>query len=409
MEVAYSADDAERIIHSGKLAIVLGAEVDQIELFLGHDPLRLSALEDEARRYLSGTSGAAPRIESLADKIYDAGLRQVTPLHFMDNAFGGTALYCDRIATNVHWLNLWNQGLTTSDDGWPSVVGGPPELEARLQRTQYSINRSWSLLRPPLESAVVKYDDALSSHINARGLTAAGRVLLINLWRRGILVDIDHMSLRTKNAVLALAERLGVPVITSHCCIQEITLDRAEGMPEDWWREWNGQNPSAQPSWPTLRHEGMRSGDDFARIAKLGGIAAPLLKQPAVRKPKTLRHVAADGRELLGTTTGAAAAYLYIVHILGSKAAVAIGSDVNGLSQMPLPSACCPSSTFDFYGRPAHYGMLPDLIWRWRAEGMSEADLAPFFRSAQGYVETWARAESAAARIRHSEAPALVG
>lgn len=57
----------------------------------------------------------------------------------------------------------------------------------------------------------------------------------------------------------------------------------------------------------------------------------------------------------------------------------------------------------------AHYGMLPDLIARWRAEGLREAELAPLFRSAEGYVKTWARAEAAAARIRAPEASAKVG
>lgn len=53
--------------------------------------------------------------------------------------------------------------------------------------------------------------------------------------------------------------------------------------------------------------------------------------------------------------------------------------------------------------------MLPDLIARWRAEGLREAELAPLLRSAEGYVKTWARAEAAAARIRAPEASAKVG
>ncbi len=396
MEVAYSAADAERIVASNKLAIVLGAEVDQIELFLSHDPRRLAQLEEEARRFLSGERCSAPEIERLAQSLYDLGLRQIGPLHFMDNAFGGAALFSDRAATNVHWLNLWSEGHATSESGWPSVVGGPPDLEYRLQRVQLSIDRSWSLCRPPLTKSVVQYDDALPNHVNARGLTDAGTVLLLNLWRLGILVDVDHMSLRTKVAALALAEQLRVPVISSHCSIREITLGRNPNeIPNDWWRRWDGRDSNAQP-------------------------ASPPLRQPAVRKPAELCNVAGDGADLRGTTTAAASAYLHVVDVLGPGAAVAIGSDVNGLAQLPAASACC-SPEFNFYessGLPravsgervwdvnadgmAHYGMLPDLICRWRAEGMREASLAPLFRSTQGYIETLARAESAAGRIRLS-------
>jgi microsomal dipeptidase-like Zn-dependent dipeptidase len=428
MEIAYCAGDAERIIHSDKLAVVLGAEVDQIELFLGHDPFRLAMLEDEGRRYLRGEHRCAPNIEALAQTIYDVGLRQVTPLHFMDNSFGGAALYSDHVSTNIHWLNLWREGRATSDSGWPSVVAGPSEIERRLQRVQLSINRSWSICHPPLESSAVRYHDSLPNHVNARGLTDAGRVLLLNLWRRGILVDIDHMSLKTKEAVLSFAEQLGVPVVSSHCSIREITLDRAEiGLPDNWWSKWDGENPSAQPVWPALRHEGMRSDHDLLRIARLGGIAAPLLRQPAVRKPKELRNALSDGPELMGTITAAAAAYLHVVSVLGSKASVAIGSDVNGLAQLPTPSRCCPSATSNLYGMSglprattgqriwdvnadgvAHYGMLPDLLWRWRAEGMRETSLAPLFRSAEGYVETWTCAETAARRVCHANRSAKV-
>lgn len=423
MEIAYGSDDAERIIGSGKLAVILGAEVDQIELFLGHDPSLLALLEDEGRRYLCGERSSAPRIEALAQTIYDAGLRQITPVHFMDNAFGGAALYNDRVATNIHWLNLWCEGRTTSESGWPEVVAGPDDLETRLQRTQFSIPRGWSITRPPWGGPIERYPEALPNHINARGLTDAGRVLLRSLWRRGVLVDIDHMSLRMKAAALSFAERLGVPLVSSHCCLRSITLGReAIGMPEDWWNTWDGRHPKDQPVWPWLRGEGMRSDEDLARIDRLGGITAPLLRQPAVVKPKEFPNVLSDGAEMAGTTTAAAAAYLHIVGVLGSHSAVAIGTDVNGLAQLPVPSNCCLPSIPALYESSglsraisgdrvwdinvdgvAHYGMLPDLVSRWRAEGMTDALLAPLFRSAQAYVETLAQAETAARRLRQSK------
>jgi hypothetical protein len=44
--------------------------------------------------------------------------------------------------------------------------------------------------------------------------------------------------------------------------------------------------------------------------------------------------------------------------------------------------------------------MIPDLLYRWRAEGMTAEEQAPLFRSAEGYVGTWGRVEDAAKRIR---------
>lgn len=259
-------------------------------------------------------------------------------------------------------------------------------------------------------------------------MSNAGMVFLLNLWRRGIIVDIDHMSMKTKDTALLLAEQFRVPVISGHCWVREITLSRSSiGMPDDWWRKWDGKNATSQPTWPMLRHEGMRTRSDIQRIADLGGITATLLRQPAVHKPPSLVNVTADGVDTMGTTTAAAAAYLAVVEQLGTNAAIGIGSDINGLAQLPVPSSCCIPEPYSVYGPNgiersqtgdrvwdvnadgvAHYGMIPDLIYRWRAEGMTSEEQAPLFRSAQGYVETWARVENAAKRIRQMNRSAVL-
>src|SRR5262249_2425817 len=81
MEVAFSAADAERSIGANKLAIVLGVEVDQIELLISHDQAVLASLEAEAANFLSGAAPSAPRIAGLAQTIHDLGIRQITPIH----------------------------------------------------------------------------------------------------------------------------------------------------------------------------------------------------------------------------------------------------------------------------------------------------------------------------------------
>jgi microsomal dipeptidase-like Zn-dependent dipeptidase len=249
------------------------------------------------------------------------------------------------------------------------------------------------------------------------------------LWRRGILVDVDHMSMKTKDATLERAEHFDVPVISSHCWVRDIALSSTEiGLREDWWYKWDGKTPSStmQPTWPLLRHEGMRTVSDLERITKLGGITSFLLRQPAVRKPSLLSNVDGDGVHIMGTTTAAAAAYLRIVEVLGTSASIALGSDVNGLAQLPEASSCCVASTFDPYGPEgmprsrtgdriwdvdsdgmAHYGMLPDLVLRWRAEGVSKELLQPLLRSAEGYVETWDRSERAARDPMRFQHPAV--
>jgi microsomal dipeptidase-like Zn-dependent dipeptidase len=52
-----------------------------------------------------------------------------------------------------------------------------------------------------------------------------------------------------------------------------------------------------------------------------------------------------------------------------------------------------------------HLGLLPELIEDARRDGVTDADLEPLFRSAEGYLRMWERAESRAAALRAQANP----
>jgi microsomal dipeptidase-like Zn-dependent dipeptidase len=392
MEIALSASDAERIIAADRLAVVLGVEVDQVELLISHDPATLDELEEEAMAYLLGRADRAARVSGLAQELFDLGVRQITPIHMADNVFGGAALFRDEVAVNSHWLELWRTGRRRSAlTGWPRLGPAPPEVERRLAPRQLPANRETAWWRAPVgrRVPVVPYSDPASGgHANALGLTAAGVVLLLELWRRGVLVDLDHMSALAARAALDLAERLAVPLIASHCSFRVLAPTRELlGLP-------------AHAGDPGLAHEGMRTDDELRRIYRLGGIAGVIVRQA---------EVVAEGAIVpAGTDRTAAVAYLHAVEVLGTGKAIAIGSDANGMNG--LPGVLAPSSggpTRDGEQRSwdvaadgmAHYGLLPDLLGRWADAGVRGERAEPLHRSAEGYVATWRRAERAAGRL----------
>ena len=47
-----------------------------------------------------------------------------------------------------------------------------------------------------------------------------------------------------------------------------------------------------------------------------------------------------------------------------------------------------------------HIGMLPELLEDTRGDAESDLDLEPLFRSAEGYIRMWERAEARAAQLR---------
>ena len=72
MEVAYSADDAQRIISSNKLALVIGLELP------------------DAGNLLRNTTP-----EKEVEELYAIGVRQITLIHGADNQLGGTQIFQD--------------------------------------------------------------------------------------------------------------------------------------------------------------------------------------------------------------------------------------------------------------------------------------------------------------------------
>jgi hypothetical protein len=50
-----------------------------------------------------------------------------------------------------------------------------------------------------------------------------------------------------------------------------------------------------------------------------------------------------------------------------------------------------------------HIGLLPELIEDARRDGVSDEDLEPLFRSAEGYVRMWERAEMRGAELRAAQ------
>ena len=74
MQIAYSARDARRIVDSNKIAVILGMEVDRIGNFTIRES-RPTIVKKEIKR------------------LHRSGIRYVFPIHLIDNAFGGSAVY----------------------------------------------------------------------------------------------------------------------------------------------------------------------------------------------------------------------------------------------------------------------------------------------------------------------------
>lgn len=311
MEVALSPADARRIIKSGKLAIVIGTEVDSFGGCKGNKACTLSDLLREVR------------------DLHALGVRHVIPIAHANNALGGAAIYKTTFSLNNWYLNGTYFRPSTNpiqpsaetlafriahDEGEDSAgqaatFGGLSPLgETRWKSGEAPIparNTRWD---PPKAAYT-----ALAFHVNEDGLYPNGKAVVEEMLRVGIVVDVDHMGVRSLADSMAIAARRNQPVMMGHTGFRALGYLRAE---------------TSDPE--KLSHEGNKALADVQALGRLGGLVGVITNQGDV-KTAAGSHVPSDCE---GSSRSWLQAYVYAVQALGGRG-VAIGTDFNGYAGQP--------------------------------------------------------------------------
>jgi len=187
MEVAYTPGDLERIVRANKLAVVLGVEVDNIGNLHQVSPLTDAEISSEIGR------------------LYNEGVRYIFPIHVIDNAFGGTAAYLGtfNLSNYREAGHFWDLECSNPGDQitYKYVPDGFDVAIAAVKATKLHVDIFRNPGTPPT-------CPANSGHVNSRPLTAHGEFAIKEMMRRGMLIDIDHMSQKSLNHALEIAEKV---------------------------------------------------------------------------------------------------------------------------------------------------------------------------------------------------------
>ena len=313
LQIALSPGQARAIIAAGKLAVVLGTEVDSLGNW--RTPAGLQSAADAA--------GMPPRelIRSELLRLHRLGVRQITPIHLTDNAFGGAAIYNSMFdALNVRMTgdhykvtDAWESGVRYRLDA--DRGSGLIRLAVRL--------RGYGLRRGADPTHSVR-----GGHANVKGLTEFGVMLLQEMMQLGMILDIDHHSQRATDEALAILAASGYPVVSSHTGFRDLafTADIPFDNTSAAWAAYGTSDVHKVAS------EAHKRADQLDRIRALGGLVAPILNQGDVRT--CCPEVAND---CAGSVRSWAQAYLYALRRMGRDGGIALGSDVNGLAGLPGP------------------------------------------------------------------------
>ena len=462
--IVYSAADARAAIYAGKMAVVLGTEVDT---------------------KWGCTTGSAGCTEGyITDRVqeyYDAGVRVVYPVHLIDNKFGGAAVYTGLFELNNLLVNggffdmagcgapyEWRSdirkvisdakvavtaamvGMILSGGTLFPVISGIVSVlllafpffasMMPLMGVFWAAALAPFLALPFLSGAVVTFAAAYliwqapgsvgtdaEGNCNTRGLTADGQTLINALIDREMLIDIDHTDVPTFNAIMNIAEFRHYPgIVSGHTGLVGASKTREEA--------GEGFDPSHSG-----RHEGNKTDAAVQRILDAGGFVSLGIfggHRDALRDFSSTDAVAFDcGR----SSQGFAQNYLYATQQLGMTA-VGMGSDINGFAGYVAPrygpKACggetapgydanradgrldyatatnyagVPLTQYSFGNRTwdfnvdgfANVGLFPDFLADLKAIGLTQAELAPIFNGVEAYVRMWEKAnDSEAPEVR---------
>lgn len=336
--IVSSPAEVRRVAAEGKLAVTLGIEIS--ELF-------------GCREIFSVPQCTEADVDRGLDEVYNMGVRQLILIHKFDNAFGGVRFDggIQGVAINVGNVlstgSFWQTGPcpgTAADNALSPVIGNLGDLAQML----------------PPQLALPVYTEGPAC--NVRGLTELGKYAVRGMIKRGMIVDVDHMSVRAANDTFDILDEVGYSgVVSSH--------------------SWT--DPS-----------------NYARIYELGGFVAPY-----ARGADTYVESWREAREMRSEKYTFGFGY---------------GADTNGFGAQAPPSPHAqshpvqyPFSTFDGTstvdrGRTgervfdvnvdgnAHYGLIPDWIESLRIAAGEDGDLIvdELSRGAEAYLQMWERAEA---------------
>ncbi|GII03882.1 hypothetical protein Pta02_58900 [Planobispora takensis] len=333
--VVRSPAEARQVIAAGKLAVILGVETSE--------PFG-------CRQTLGVPHCTRAQIDRGLDEMHALGVRTMFVCHKYDNALCGVRFDSGTQGVIVNLGNFLSTGRF-----WSARTCTGPEHDNTIDPAGVLPPQIARLF--PRGIGLPVYPAA--PHCNTRGLTSLGSYMIEGMMRRGMLVDIDHMSVKAADQALDLLESRSYPgVVSSHSWLDPSYLGRIYRLGGMVTARSHHAEPYAaawRESLP-LRRETGRPGYGFGMDANGLG-ALPPVRPGNAANPVTYPFTSFDGAVTLERQRTGERVW---------------DVNVDGV---------------------AHYGLIPDWVEDIRLVAGEEIvqDLAA---GAEAYLRTWEAAES---------------
>lgn len=370
--VVQSPAEAREVIKSGKLAVILGIEASNL-FDCTAVPVQGKPTCDE--NY----------IKEQLDYYYALGVRAMFPVHKYDNAFSpgdGDRAFIElgNFLNSGYWSNFTEDcpaDVTGGFDRGDVSFGGlnmprdeylstPPNNLSGFADAPLAVTSTF--LTQLLEEALV------GDYCQNATLTALGETLLDEMMLRGMIIEVDHFPQHSYKRAFEILEAANYPAVGSHGRNFNALLYQLGGVSKTSFGRCRGDEPGATV-------QGFI--DKIQLIVDNGGYPAEgfgfdLNGFAGARGPRF-------GDGVCPTPQADPITYPF--------------SSYAGDVEFTQPVIGNRELDFNTEGL-VHIGLLPELIEDARRDALSDQDLEPLFRSAEGYIRMWELAEQRAAALR---------
>lgn len=370
-----SPEQARAEIKAGNLAVILGIETSVLfDCFLVP--------------FGDFTPCTEAEVVAKLDEYYDKGVRVLFPVHKYDNAFsagdghrgiidignfGHTGHYNNYIECPAELLTFpggfdtgglafggLNQPREVYDSTPPVDTSGLPD------------NVVGTLL--PFVGLLASGPVA-GEFCQNHGLTPLGEFLMVEMMKRGIIIEVDHMPRKSYKRAFEMLEEYDYPAMGTHGRNNNGLLYELGGKSKFNFGRCNNPNqPSTRDNNLQARVSLMRERDAFPSEGfgfDLNGFAGA----PGPRFGPNARCSNQTDEGITYPFTSYAGDVIFQPPVVGDRA---LDFNTEGM---------------------VHLGLVAELIEDVRRDGVSDEDLEPLFKSAEGYLRVWEKSIQRGASI----------
>ncbi len=428
--IALTPLDVRDIVRSGRMAIILGSEIDHPGDFY-HPSFKRSTGDPRNEKYHANPS--VDEVQACIDRLWDMGIRYIFPIHLSDNIIGGSAVYSGDFNSGNKFYNQRDFDVITAspaDSIYFHTNSVGDDLEGWI--TQIVVSKN------DINGDVIKsknFDEVPHGQKNIYGLNVMGYKMISMMMKKGMMIDIDHMSDQAVTDLIPFAQRNQYPLNSGHNSFRIINY-----------------TPS----------ENNRSYVQAQALQQLGGLfgvgwGCADYKSAVDAAPGSLYFNSRVDNNAAGSSKTFAQNYLYALHMYQGKN-VMLGSDINSFvvapaprfgtyanygldisrimmkslynsqqtnpvkysttfpgvslggplttveamrsANTPLVRSSCAYKSWDYNTDGlAHYGMVPDFLQDLKNINVTDNDLSPLFLSAEYFTEMWEKCLSRSEHI----------